>query len=89
MALLWDATADGRSLRIAFGTLGCATKGAENQWMRIPLGQLSVWSDSYRTVGGVTRLVEALGTKVRRGRIEQIYGLQCAVNPEQAPKVQL
>jgi hypothetical protein len=29
----------------------CATKGARNQWMRVPHGQLSVRSDSYRDGG--------------------------------------
>lgn len=39
--------------------------------MRVPLGQLSVRSDSYPNGGAVTRLVEAPGTKVCLGQIQR------------------
>lgn len=38
--------AKGLAIRLT-GTLGCATKGAEDQWMRVPPEEVSVHLGSY------------------------------------------
>ena len=45
------------------GRRGAPRKGAENQWMRVPLGQLSVRSDSYPDGGRGDALRRSSGDK--------------------------
>jgi hypothetical protein len=91
---VWTKSSQALLLRLVvvrrIGTLVCATKGAENQWMEVPHEQLSVQFDSDPWGGWGDPPVLSDGDKGPRVVVaEHTRGLQRAVNPEQASKVHM
>lgn len=62
-------------------------EGADNQWMKVPPEQLTIWFGSHLDGDASNCVVEAPGTMAVKGGLATSWAAT-RVNPEQAPKVQ-